>query len=939
MMNIISWNCQGWKSNGRWLLNVINNFDILIIQETWLHSFEQDELKIFDNYSFFHKSAMPDHKSKGGRPYGGVAMLYRKDIPLKPWCDIISDDSRIGATVMTDIGCLLIVNVYFPVNNHVNEELCSKYIAKLDLICKSHDGPVIIGGDMNISPGKNKFTELNNMCNDNELILADVSQLPSTTITFCSKGLGHTSWPDHFIVSEGVSVNCEVIIDANPSDHLSMNIEVSCTYSSQELQNDANDNISKDNFLNWKKVSNRVKSMYNEKVFSVLSNQFSDINLCYAESCTDEKHNNELSECFDRIVSALSNCEKYVKENFMKISKKHSYKFIPGWNSTVKQYYENYRMLFLKWMEEGRQCEETHSAMKKARLLFRRQLSRCRRNRDACLRDNLALEYNGRNFAKFWGTIKSFEKGPSTITTKLEGKTDPNSIAEQWASNYSELFNSNDGIQNRNYVHDFLNNNRSACFSGWNNELVSSAIHNLKAGKARGSEGLCAENLLYGGPIVSNLLCLFFNSAMVHGFLPQKLMNVQIVPILKKPQLDKEKVGNYRPIAIASVISKVMDKLVLSLNEKLFVTTANQFGYKKKVGTETAIFTLKHVAHNFLSNDTPVYIAYLDATKAFDLVHHWTRLRKLIDSGLDYLTIRILCYWFRNQFFVVRWGNILSSPFPVRNSCRQGGLLSPYLFAIYVDRLSEKLSESGLGCHVGNIITNHLSFADDFCLLATSIHALKRLLSLCEEYASEHRIIFNPSKTVCQCFVPRSFDVTRPRIVFCGKVIKWSDSVPYLGYDISCWDRDINELVRRRRDIYVRSNIISSRFRICSFEVKKYLFSTYFNSIYCMSLWCPVKPALLHKVKVAYNDAFRNLFNLNRRCSISSMFVKFGIDSFDVCRRKAAFSLLQRVGASSNVLLQAVYNSRAFTCSSIVREWKSLLLGNHEGDINIFYQV
>lgn len=159
MMNILFWNCQGWKSHGRWLLNVLNKYDIIFIQETWLYSFEQNELNLQDNYLYFHKSSMADHKCKSGRPYGGVAILYKKGLLLKPWCDAISDnDTKIlGATVDTDIGCLLLVNAYFPVNNCSNEELCTKYIAKLDQICKSHDGPVIIGGDFNISPGKKEI--------------------------------------------------------------------------------------------------------------------------------------------------------------------------------------------------------------------------------------------------------------------------------------------------------------------------------------------------------------------------------------------------------------------------------------------------------------------------------------------------------------------------------------------------------------------------------------------------------------------------------------------------------------------------------------------------------------------------------------------------------------------------------------------------------------
>ena len=109
------------------------------------------------------------------------------------------------------------------------------------------------------------------------------------------------------------------------------------------------------------------------------------------------------------------------------------------------------------------------------------------------------------------------------------------------------------------------------------------------------------------------------------------------------------------------------------------------------------------------------------------------------------------------------------------------------------------------------------------------------------------------------------------------------------------------------------------------------------GSTYCMSLWAPGKISLLNRVKVAYNDAFRSLFSYSRNSSASKMFVENGVDTFTVCRRKAAFSLLQRVSKSDNILVQSIFFSRAFCCSSIVSEWKSLLLRNKDDDTFYIY--
>lgn len=247
--------------------------------------------------------------------------------------------------------------------------------------------------------------------------------------------------------------------------------------------------------------------------------------------------------------------------------------------------------------------------------------------------------------------------------------------------------------------------------------------------------------------------------------------------------------------------------------------------------------------------------------------------------------------------------------------------------------LKFKCLSTEVGCHVGETVVNNLNFADDIALMTTSITALKSLLKICESYASEHSIIFNPKKTICQAFVPRYFDPLPPEVSLCGQKLSWSDNVRYLGFDMSCWERDTSEMMRRRRDLYVRASLIASRFHRCSTTVKKYLFSTYFGSMYCMSLWVPTDKKIIGKVKVEYNDAFRSLFKMSRRSSASEMFCNFGVLDFNAVRRRAAFSLLQRVATSENHLVSSIYNSHFFTHSSIYKTWCNILLpSNHDSD-------
>ena len=182
------------------------------------------------------------------------------------------------------------------------------------------------------------------------------------------------------------------------------------------------------------------------------------------------------------------------------------------------------------------------------------------------------------------------------------------------------------------------------------------------------------------------VLRIIFNAMFSHGYLPSKLMETIIIPIFKdKKGLVTDK-DNYRPVAVTSVVSKSIELILLIRLQNQLETVCNQFGFKTKHGTDMCVFSLKQIIEYYNSRSSPVYVCYLDASKAFDRINHWCLFNKLIKRGIDPMLIRFLVFWYSNQTFCVRWGNIYSPFFTVSNGVRQGGIMSPVLFNIYMDK-------------------------------------------------------------------------------------------------------------------------------------------------------------------------------------------------------------------------------------------------------------
>ena len=145
----------------------------------------------------------------------------------------------------------------------------------------------------------------------------------------------------------------------------------------------------------------------------------------------------------------------------------------------------------------------------------------------------------------------------------------------------------------------------------------------------------------------------------------------------------------------------------------------------------------------YFSSFHSVCALLLDASKAFDKVSFEKLFEILLSRNVCPRIIKLLLYMYVNIKCHVKWANELSESLTVANGVKQGAVISPLLFSIYIDNLFTELKQLGLGSHVGPTFAGAFGYADDVALIAPSIYALKKMISVCESYAERHHIIFN----------------------------------------------------------------------------------------------------------------------------------------------------------------------------------------------------
>ena len=426
---------------------------------------------------------------------------------------------------------------------------------------------------------------------------------------------------------------------------------------------------------------------------------------------------------------------------------------------------------------------------------------------------------------------------------------------------------------------------------------------------------MCTNHLKYGPDRLFVHLSLLYNSMINHGTSSVELVEGIMLPLIKDKRSSHQKSDNYRALTLGTILSKLFETVILQNNSHIFHSSEQQFGFKSDSSTIACSFVLNETIAYYNGNDSTVFSLMLDASKAFDRVAYVKLFRKLIKRGLNPYIIRFLLNMYTQQFIRVKWNGAYSETFNVTNGVRQGGIISPLLFTMYIDDLICKLKFMGIGCHIGRYFCGLLGFADDIMLLCPTLDGLRKMIRICEEYANDHSILFNGSKSKLLIFGEYKNQVN---IVVNGESVPTCNEATYLGISINTKFDKKYEFVNIGAAKFNRQfNYFNATYKSCYTTVKQNLFMQHCGSLYGSQLW-PLWHTKMEYFYAQWRKALRKMWSLPDRSHCKLLPLITDTLPIEVIMFHRVFNFYTKAVNSSNRLVRYIANNCKNVHSSLM---------------------
>ena len=727
---------------------------------------------------------------------------------------------------------------------------------------------------------------------------------PRDSFTYHHKTLDQKKWIDHFLVSPSLLhndlSNFEILDDGdNLSDHfpIMMNLKVDCT---PHIQNRGiTERVER---LRWNDLSPAVVDGYTARLghlISLLPESVAD--KCHHSCvCSNASCHQSIQEEYDCLLHCLQQADSLLPRKKSGVGK-------DWWTEGLTELKKKSIEIHNVWKGAGQPRQgPIHSERLRVRAAYKSALKAAQRAPKQASWDSLHSALSEKDTTSFWKTWRHlYNKNKSDLPPVVDGISSSSGIANLFKNNFMKNSTPNNAEKveklderfNEEYS-QYLERHKYSCDCS-NTKITTihiiDALLCMKGGKSADADNISVEHL-HNAPLnFLTRLASLLDAMLSHSFVPRQFQLGFMLPLVKDQSGNHSDSSNYRGITISPIISKVLEHVLKAIYFDYLTTSEYQFGFKQNSSTVHALHCLRETVSYYVNNDSRVFCTFLDASKAFDRLVHSGLFLKLMNRNIPLKFLKIIITWYGHLQCRVKWGNEYSEWFLITAGVRQGGILSPSFYCIYVDELLSRLKNSGKGCHYLSKFAGALFYADDMAILAPSIRGLCALLRICEDYCLEWDICLNAKKSKNLYFGQRVN--IHVNVELNGKVVDWVDEWVYLGVSLKSaktFDCSIKEKIKK---FFRCTNAI---FRIedrSNDTVMLRLLESHCVPLltYAIEVIQVKNRDESRQLRVAYNSLFRKLFGYRWSESVTSLQSFLGRPTWEQLVEKRRSNFVNRI--------------------------------------------
>ena len=266
-----------------------------------------------------------------------------------------------------------------------------------------------------------------------------------------------------------------------------------------------------------------------------------------------------------------------------------------------------------------------------------------------------------------------------------------------------------------------------------------------------------------------------------------------------------------------------------------------------------------------------MYLISIDAEKAFDQLWRKGLFHKLKDK-LVYQDWILLKRYYDESKSIITYNNETSNTFDITSGVKQGGILSPFLFNMYVNDLIEECVKLNNGAKMGSENVSIISYCDDINLISSSIKHAQILLNVCENYGRQWKLKFNIKKTNFMSF--GNVQIKHPKFLFNNEFIEEKQSMKILGYLFTKKYYDSSDHLKMKFEKVRKSFFTLNKFGMrpdgLNIFLQSFIYKTYCLSqmTYCLEIMS-INNKTISDLDIMQNSLIRYLLNLSRYSHIS----------------------------------------------------------------------